>query len=302
MKPPRHHHQTAPPSPPAGPAQLSLRLPPSTLKLTLAPRLVFDHGVWCTLPTVISLQLIPDPQPSTIPSTPQLPSSMNPLIHQSTNPPAPPYALHLHHRIWHLWFEGLPSFLDDEYAVRYLAWLLTHPLDPIHGYDLYMLSNPLTPGDNGPHELANPITGEIVTLPSNARIQEANLAHDLHPELTPEFKNLLAEIADLKTITENEAASQLERDEAAAELKQKRKLLSALSNRAKDGAEKAVKTVRRALTRFHEQLKNAVDENGNPHHLLRAFAKHIFEQIILPSRATPSHLVHHPLPGISWNP
>jgi len=53
--------------------------------------------------------------------------------------------------------------------------------------------------------------------------------------------------------------------------------------RSRGGAERCVRAVTRAIKRFHARLAGAVDAEGQPHPMLRGFALHLHEYLLVPS-------------------
>jgi hypothetical protein len=53
--------------------------------------------------------------------------------------------------------------------------------------------------------------------------------------------------------------------------------------RSRGGAERCARAVTAAIKRFHGRLAGAVDEEGQPHAVLRGFAGHLHEYLLVPS-------------------
>ena len=67
-----------------------------------------------------------------------------------------------------------------------------------------------------------------------------------------------------------------------------------------------------AIKRFHARLAGAVDAEGRPHAVLRAFARHLHEHLLIPSGRGGGHggaraasttagcFTYEPPPGVVW--
>src|SRR6185369_6280018 len=79
-----------------------------------------------------------------------------------------------------------------------------------------------------------------------------------------------------------------------------------------EAAQKAVRTVRMALHRFHKRLAAAVDPQGRPHPVLQPFAAHLEKYLLIPSarysKSGPARartgvsgcFTYEPPPGVEW--
>jgi len=172
-------------------------------------------------------------------------------------------------------------------------------MDPALRLDLHALVHPLDPKAAGITEIIDPHTGTLTPLPAGARLQQRNLAQDDRQT----SKLLLTEIGECKATLESDIASEVEKAEARDRLEQLYPVAAACSSSAKEGAQKAAKTVRRTIHRLHDSLLAEKDENGNPHPVLRPFAEHLYKYILLPSgrhAGLTGQLVYEPPPGVIW--
>jgi len=71
--------------------------------------------------------------------------------------------------------------------------------------------------------------------------------------------------------------------EALRELEEITEFLRKSPWRSRGGAERCVQAVGRAIKRLHSRLADAVDAQGEPHPVLRAFALHLHEYLLVPS-------------------
>ena len=290
MKSARPHHQTAQPLQTTGPAQLASRLPSGKLNFTVSFEVTIENGCPKVRPTVTDPEFRPAPQEA---------PSINAPPHQTMHPSGPRFALRKHYHCWQLIYEWQPALLQDESAVYYISRLTSQPHQPMNGYDLYALFNPVDPQNAGSIE-HNPCSASPGGPAANPRIQEASLSKGVNRPHQAAIKQLLCEIAELESAAESDTLCALEKEETAAELQEKRKVLAALTARPKDGAYKAAKAVRLAINRLYKALRSANDEHANPHPVLRPFAEHLLRCIILPSRALPAQLIYQPPPGVLW--
>lgn len=82
--------------------------------------------------------------------------------------------------------------------------------------------------------------------------------------------------------------------------------------RSRDCAQRCVRAVSMAIKRLHAHLARAVDGEGNPHPVLRAFARHLDEHLLIPSGRGGAHggvraaaaragcFTYQPPPGVVW--
>src|SRR5205814_2105895 len=94
----------------------------------------------------------------------------------------PQYAITKHISFWHLTFNGQKAVFDHEQGAYYVAYLLLNPPDePIHGAALEIKSDHYFGNfkpTSGVTEVEHPITGQIVTVPYDAVLEQRNLALD----------------------------------------------------------------------------------------------------------------------------
>jgi len=290
MKSARRHHQTAQPLQTTGPPRLALQLPSGKLNFTVSFEVTIENGCPKVHPIVTGPEFRPAPQDT---------SGINPPTHQGMNPPGPRFALRKHYHCWELIFGGQLALLQDESAVYYISRLATHPHQPINGYDLYAHFNPADPQNAGSTEQNSSSLSPAVPAGS-PRLQEGNPSKGVNVPHEAAIRQLLCEIAELEAATESDSVCALEKQEAEAELREKRKVLAVLTARSKDAAHQAVRAVRLAINRLYKDLRFANDEHGNPHPVLRPFAEHLLRHLILPSRALPAQLIYQPPPGVLW--
>jgi hypothetical protein len=192
-------------------------------------------------------------------------------------PPGPRYALYKGLGVWHLVFDGKEADLKHQRGI-FLA------------------------------QIVDGATGQSVALESHARLQERSLALDDAQAM----RHLLRKERELETILESTDASEPVKAETLRDLDALVEFRCRDSARAKDSAQTAANTVRRAIHRFHERLRCAVDAQGNPHPVLSAFADYIQNYILIPSARYSGHggpyaraglagcFTHEPPENVRW--
>ena len=181
-----------------------------------------------------------------------------------SHPNACQYALRRGIQYWVLVFAGREAIFKDELGARYVAYLLRErPLEPIHGVALALkarerLGQPASPGEVlEQRAMGLEDAASVRALWRRQRELERVLA-DRH------------EIAPVKA----EALRQLEE---VTEFLRKSPWLS------HHGAERCARAVAAAIKRLHVHLAVAVDAEGRPDEVLRAFALHLHEYLLVPS-------------------
>jgi len=224
-------------------------------------------------------------------------------------PPGPRYALHKGLGVWHLVFDGKEADLKHQRGIFYVAYLLSNPLEqPIHALDLIAKIPALSRLQLGLAQIVDDVTGQSVALESHARLQERSLALDDAQAM----RRILRKERELEAILESTDASEPVKAETLRDLDALVEFRCRDSARAKDSAQTAANTVRRAIHRFHERLRCAVDAQGNPHPVLSAFADYIQNYILIPSARYSGHggpyaraglagcFTHEPPENVRW--
>ena len=116
----------------------------------------------------------------------------------------------------------------------------------------------------------------------------------------------------LEAVLEDDRESEPVKAEALRELEEITEFLRKSPWRSRGGAERCVRAVTRAIKRFHARLAGAVDAEGQPHPVLRGFARHLQEYLLVPSgrgggyaRAQAASgaagcFSYEPPPGVVW--
>jgi hypothetical protein len=87
----------------------------------------------------------------------------------------------------------------------------------------------------------------------------------------------------VEAVLDDDEATEPEKAEALAELEQVYEFQKKHAMRSRGNAEKLVRAVRVAITRFHKHLEAATDGKAQPHPVLRPFADHLAKYLITPS-------------------
>src|SRR5438552_15519005 len=189
------------------------------------------------------------------------PSSNNPIIQQSNNPsrlalqhsttPAPRYSLRKGLGFWDLTFDGQHEVLKHEQGLALVAYLLLNPpAEPIHALDLATRISAVTGKQQGISEIVDPETGQKAYLDSHSRVQERSPALD--DALT--MRAVIRQQNDLERLLERHGTTEPVKEEAWRELKVLYDYETKHSASARDGAQRAVRAVRRAIKRFYQRL------------------------------------------------
>ena len=271
------------------------RLSTGTIRLPdpdLPDHLYFDHAARILQSQGLRLWLPPTlPEPAPTPT------------------PSPRYSLRKGLGVWRLTFDGREAALKHEKGILYVAYLLYHPPEqPIHALDLAARIPEIYRQQLGLPQIADSLTGKSATPSSHARIQERSLALDDAETM----RALLRKERELEVILDDENESEPVKAEALRELEQIAEFQRQHGRKSQDSAQRAVRTVRMAITRLHEHLLAAIDTKGNPNSVLRSFAIHLEKHVLIPSarHSCPagtharSHLAgcftYEPPPGFAW--
>jgi hypothetical protein len=210
--------------------------------------------------------------------------------------PKPRFVLRKGLGAWHLIFDGHEADLRHERGIFYVAWLLHNPPeDPIHALDLAAKIPEIYREQLGLGTLLDPGSGKTVALERAARIQERNLGLDD----AQAARALARKERELEAILDSEDEAEPVKAEALRELEAIAEFQRRDGLAAKDGAARAVQALRKAITRFYDHLRAAVDLQGQPHPVLRPFADHIQKHILIPSARYSGHGGRHARAGLA---
>jgi hypothetical protein len=187
--------------------------------------------------------------------------------------------------VWRVVFEGQEFYIKHERGMFYVAYLLTHPYEPIHALDLMAKIPEIYRHQLGLPEIIDPATGKPVTLQSGARLQERSLALDDAQAM----RALYRKQKQLEAILDDDSESEPVKTEALRELEQIYEFQQQHAGRSKDTARGAAKAVRAAIQRLHTHISLASDTKSRLQPVLTAFATHLQRHILIPSARYSGH-------------
>jgi len=219
------------------------------------------------------------------------------------------YSLRRDLGLWHLIFESHPAILKHEQGICYVAYLVTHPSgEPIHGLALALKAAAAYQPTNAVTQIAEPSTGELVSVNGSSVMEEYNLQlDDARAAWAMRRKQL-----DLEALVDDPSQSEPVKAEALRELEAIYDYQKKNAGRTTSAAQRAVRTVRMAIKRFHRHLASAVTLDGTAHPVLQAFAAHLERYLLMPSiRFCGCHrartglglagrFTYEPPPGVVW--
>ena len=165
---------------------------------------------------------------------------------------------------WELTFEGRQAIFKHEQGALYAACLLLDPPpEPIHAVALALKARSMSGQGAGALEL----------------IQQRSLGLDDAEAV----RALWRQQRVLERVIEDEREIEPVRAEAVRELEEITEFLRENPWRSRHGAERCVRAVTMAIKRLHTRLAGAVDAEGKPHAVLQAFARHLYEHLLIPS-------------------
>jgi len=199
----------------------------------------------------------------------------------------PRYLLRKGNLGWRLVFDGQETVLGDEKAVAYVGVLmLDPPVEPIHGT-----------------ELAHRAFGDAVIE------DQRNLGMD-----DAETARKMAETRRrCQAVIDNEGASEVEREEARAELEEIEDWARKHMRGTEVSEQLQVRAIRQSIRRFVDRLLMARNVRGEPDEVLRAFGEHLDRYLWRPSGGGTSgrtarvraglagRFTYEPPAGVKWS-
>ena len=174
------------------------------------------------------------------------------------------YALRRGMGFWQLTFDGRQAIFKHELGALYVACLLLDPpREPIHAVALALKARDTSGQAAGPDEV----------------VQQRSLGLDDAAAV----RALWRRQRELERVLEDDGAIEPVKAEALRELEEVSEFLRKSPWRSRGGAERCVRAVTMAIKRFHAHLAAAVDTAGQPHPVLRAFARHLYDHLLVPS-------------------
>ena len=219
----------------------------------------------------------------------------NQAITNRSHPDGGQYALRREADTWQVTFGGPQATFKHELGALYVAYLLLHPSrEPIHGVALALKAR---------EKLGQPAGQAEVLEQRDMGLEDAATVRALWRHQR-ELERILRDRLEIEPV---KAEAQRELEEITEHLRQSPWL-------SHHGAERCAKAVAVALKRFHAHLAGAVDAESKPDAVLRAFALHLHEYLLVPSGRGGAYaraqavsefdgcFIYQPPPGVVWSP
>ena len=216
--------------------------------------------------------------------------------HTHTNrihPDGGQYALRRDGGRWQLTFAGRQSAFKHELGALYVAYLLSErPRQPIHGVALALKAR---------EKLGQPASPVEALQQRVMGLEDASSVRALWRRQR-ELERVLADRLEIEPV----------KAEALRELEELTERLRQSPWLSCHGAERCAHAVAEAIRRFYARLAAAVDAEGQPDEVLRAFALHVHECLLVPSGRGGSYarkqaevpsgcFIYAPPPRVVWN-
>jgi hypothetical protein len=180
---------------------------------------------------------------------------------------------------WRLRFAGEEAVLKHEQGLLYVAWLLYHPpSQPVHAIELAANLFELKEAESAATSIVA-ATGCSVVVERASRLQERSLGLDEAEAL----RRLRRKMRELETVLDDADEIEPVKAEARRELEAIMEYQRGRPGGVADNAQRTVRAVRMAITRLHRHLAVALDAEGNPHRVVRAFAAHVEQHLLFAS-------------------
>jgi hypothetical protein len=177
-------------------------------------------------------------------------------------------------------FAGREAIFKHEQGATYVAYLLLNPREePIHALNLCLRVMWPERKGGGIAELVDPETGEVATVPAEARIQERSMGL----EDAQTMREVLRTQSQLEALLEDPEMCDQDRRRTEQELIALYDYEKKHFQRTRDNAQRAAEAVGKAIKRFYEHLAGAVGADGRPHAVLSEFAEHIKQHVLVAS-------------------
>jgi hypothetical protein len=194
---------------------------------------------------------------------------------------------------WEVTFEGRHATFKAEQGASYVAWLLLHPPQkPIHALALALDARTVFGQAPGAAEV----------------IQQRYLGLDEAEAV----RNLRRRERELEVVLDDDETIEPVKAEALGELEAIADFMRKHPWRSRDCLQKCARVVGLSIRCLHARLAAAVDAEGKPNPVLRAFARHLNEHLLIPSdgggipgrfrlgAALPGWFTYEPPPGVVW--
>jgi len=174
------------------------------------------------------------------------------------------YALRRGVHFWALVFEGQETVFKHELGALYVAYLLREqPREPMHGVALALK--------------AREKMGQLGSPAEDLEQREMGL------EEAASVRALWRRQRELERVLGDRLEIEPVKAEALRELEEVTEFLRKSPWLSRHGAERCARAVGVAIKRLHAHLAAAVDAEGRPDAVLRAFALHLHEYLLVPS-------------------
>ncbi len=203
------------------------------------------------------------------------------------------YALRRGRGFWEVTFEGRHATFRHEQGALYVAWLLLHPpRKPIHALVLALKARALSGQTPGAADA----------------VQQRYLGLDEADAV----RNLRRRERELEAVLDDDDEFEPVKAEALRELEAIADFMRQHPWRSRDCVQKCAREVRLAIRCLHARLAVAVDAERKPDAVLRAFAGHLDEHLLIPSdgggiagrfrlgAALPGWFTYRPPTGVVW--
>ena len=189
-----------------------------------------------------------------------------------------PYALRREAESWEVTFKGQKASFKHELGALYIAYLLLEPpREPMHGVAVALNARVALGQPAGPAEaLQQRVMG----------LEDAESVRALWRRQR-ELERVLADRLEIEPV---KAEAQRELEEITEHLRQSPWL-------SRHRADRCARAVGAAINRLHARLAGGVDAEGRPNGVLRAFARHLHEYLLLLSGRGDSSARRQAMPG-----
>ena len=210
-----------------------------------------------------------------------------------SHPERTQYTLRREADTWEVIFKGRKANFKHELGALYVAHLLLEPpSEPVHAVALAL---------NARAKLGQPASPDETLEQQSMGLEDATSVRALWRRQR-ELERVLADRLEIDPV---KAEAQQELEEITERLRQSPWL-------SHHGAERCAQAVALAIKRLHARLAGDVDAEGKPDEVLRGFALHLHEYLLVPSRRAGSHarkqacapvgcFIYMPPEGVVWN-
>jgi len=210
---------------------------------------------------------------------------------------------------WKIVFDGEDASVVNLKGLALVAYLLKHPpTAPIHILELESKVFPSPTFDTNPVDADTEADFETLGLSISERLKEFNLNKD-NAETEDALRTLLFGLKSRLSDPDTDDTARAIAEKTIAEIEI---FLAGGVPKHTDQASKAYERVRQQILRLLKKLREPIRKTGKPSPVLVAFAEHIEEHLIKPSRrysrnrqsrvkaGVAQTLTYEPPPGITW--